>query len=71
MSRVQGRRNPITGAIVVADVAAMDGADHEMLRAEILADCRQSLAAFKVPTLIRFVPSLPLNANGKLERAFG
>ncbi|HEY2709372.1 MAG TPA: fatty acid--CoA ligase family protein [Caulobacteraceae bacterium] len=70
MSLVKGRRNPITGAIVVAEVVLHGCANDEAaLRAEILADCRQSLPAFKVPTSVKFTPALALNANGKLERA--
>jgi acyl-CoA synthetase (AMP-forming)/AMP-acid ligase II len=66
MSLVKGRRNPITGAIVVADVVA-EGSD-DSLKDEILADCRAALPAFKVPTSIRFVDRLAVTAGGKLER---
>lgn len=66
MSLVKGRRNPITGAIVVAEVVA-DGSD-ETLKNEILSDCRAVLPAFKVPTSIRFVDHLAVTAGGKLER---
>ena len=66
MSLVKGRKNPITGAIVVAEVVA-DGSD-ETLKEEILADCRAALPAFKVPTSIRFVDALTVTAGGKLER---
>jgi len=66
MSLVKGRMNPITGAIVVAEVVA-DGSD-ETLKNEILSDCRAVLPAFKVPTSIRFVDHLAVTAGGKLER---
>ena len=66
MSLVKGRKNPITGAIVVAEVVA-DGSD-ETLRDQILSDCRAVLPAFKVPTSIRFVAQLTVTAGGKLER---
>ena len=66
MSLVKGRRSPITGAIVVAEVVA-EGWD-DSLKAEILADCRAALPAFKVPTNIRFVDQLTVTAGGKLER---
>jgi acyl-coenzyme A synthetase/AMP-(fatty) acid ligase len=67
MSRVFGRKSPITGAIVVADVvpaAAEDGSMH----ADILALCRDRLARHKVPVAIRFVPSLDILPTGKLAR---
>lgn len=65
-SRVSGRRNPITGAIVVADVVAAN--DNATLKDEILALCREKLPAFKVPAMLRFVPALELTAGGKLSR---
>jgi len=69
MSRVFGRKNPITGAIVVAEVvlAANDNAQDD-IRKEILETCRQMLPAFKVPAMLRFVPCLELTAGGKLSR---
>lgn len=74
MSLVRSRRNPITGAVVTADVVladalglADDGQD-ERIRQEILEACRTTLAAHKVPAMIRFVPSLEMSASGKLVR---
>ncbi len=74
MSLVRSRRNPITGALVVADVVLADGVrgatgSDEAIKEEILADCRRTLAAHKVPAVIRFVPSLPLTPAGKVARA--
>jgi acyl-coenzyme A synthetase/AMP-(fatty) acid ligase len=73
MSLVRARRNPITGAVVVADViladpvdAAGDGA--ERIKAELLNACRRQLPAHKVPATLRFVPALELTAGGKLVR---
>ena len=71
MSLVRSRRNPITGAIVTADVVLAAGsgsASDEHIRQEILDACRTTLAAHKVPALIRFVPSLEMSASGKLIR---
>jgi acyl-coenzyme A synthetase/AMP-(fatty) acid ligase len=72
MSRARSRRSPITGAVVVADVVLADGTDagrHEAIRAEIFGRCKDSLAAYKVPALIRFVERLDVTAAGKLARA--
>jgi acyl-CoA synthetase (AMP-forming)/AMP-acid ligase II len=73
MSLVRSRRNPITGALVTADVVLADGAPaagaEERTRQEILDACRSTLAAHKVPALIRFVPSLEMSASGKLVRS--
>lgn len=74
MSLVRSRRNPITGAVVTADVVLADGSSapgtsaDERIRQEILDACRTTLAAHKVPALIRFVPSLEMSAAGKLVR---
>ncbi|GAC1308734.1 MAG: hypothetical protein NVSMB10_15250 [Steroidobacteraceae bacterium] len=74
LSRVQARRNPITGAVVVADVvleqdaARADAADLQSIARELLNVCRHHLAAHKVPVTLHFVPRLELSAAGKLER---
>jgi len=69
LSRVSGRRNPITGAIVVAEVVLADAAnDNATFRDSLLALCREKLPAFKVPAMVRFVEKLDLTAGGKLAR---
>jgi acyl-coenzyme A synthetase/AMP-(fatty) acid ligase len=73
MSLVRGRRNPITGAIVVAEVVLNDepdgGArDQASLKEEILRACRETLPPFKTPASVRIVPALAMTAGGKLER---
>jgi acyl-coenzyme A synthetase/AMP-(fatty) acid ligase len=74
MSLVRARRNPITGAVVVADVVLVETAgaapadSPELVKSELLNACRRSLAAHKVPAMLRFVPSLEFNAAGKLVR---
>lgn len=70
MSLVRARKNPITGAIVVADVVVTAAAsDAEALKGEILEACRENLARHKVPAVIRFVPAIEVSASGKLARA--
>ncbi len=75
MSRVRARRNPITGAIPVADVvllegdmAARDPAQAERLKTELLCACRRALSAHKVPAVLRLVPTLEVTESGKLAR---
>jgi acyl-coenzyme A synthetase/AMP-(fatty) acid ligase len=72
MSLVRGRKSPITGAIVVADVmlenASGDATIERAVKEEILDTCRRGLSPHKVPTSIRFVPSLEVSASGKLAR---
>jgi acyl-CoA synthetase (AMP-forming)/AMP-acid ligase II len=38
------------------------------MRAEILGRCKESLAAYKVPGVIRFVERVEVTATGKLAR---
>ena len=75
MSLVHGRRNPITGALVVADVVVKSGssasgsnATNQRIKSDILESCRLALAPYKVPALVRFVPSLEVASTGKLAR---
>lgn len=73
MSLVKARKNPFTGAVVVADIVvrpadAEGGAATDLVRRMILDTCRRHLAAHKVPAAIRFVPSLDVGAAGKLAR---
>jgi acyl-coenzyme A synthetase/AMP-(fatty) acid ligase len=70
MALVKARANPITGAIVVAEVVrrpAADG-DPDAFRNEILALCRDALPAHKVPATIRVVAALDVGVSGKLAR---
>ncbi len=69
MSRVRGRRSPITGAIVVADIVLEhEGDSFAQTREEILISCRERLPAHKIPAFVTQVPSLEINAAGKLLR---
>jgi acyl-coenzyme A synthetase/AMP-(fatty) acid ligase len=70
MSLVRTRKNPITGALVVADVVlkpAAEAASSEV-RIDILRLCRETLPAHKVPATINFVPALAVAETGKLIR---
>lgn len=75
MSLVRPKRNPITGAIVVAEVvledpaaSALDASQTERIKRELLEACRRTLPPHKVPARVNFVPSLQLTAAGKLVR---
>lgn len=77
MSLVGARPNPITGAIVVAEVVPRpsrlevvdNAAAAVLLRREIMALCGQSLARHQAPAMLRFVRALKVGAAGKLARA--
>jgi acyl-coenzyme A synthetase/AMP-(fatty) acid ligase len=77
MSLVRSRKNPITGAIVVADVVlradlagGQAGASPAEVKREILQACHAALPEHKVPAAIQFVPSLEVAATGKLARRY-
>ena len=71
MVQVRGRRSPITGMLVVAEIvlhAAEDG-HAAVVRDEIMAACRAALPPAKVPATLRIVGELAVAASGKLDRA--
>ena len=72
MSLVRTRRNPITGALVVADVVLRttlgSAKSIREVQSEILLLCREELPSHKVPASINFVPSLAVAETGKLVR---
>jgi acyl-coenzyme A synthetase/AMP-(fatty) acid ligase len=72
MSLVKSRKNPITGAVVVAEVVVKfepcSSGDTARLKHEILDTCHRELASHKVPVTIHFVPTLDFAASGKLAR---
>jgi acyl-coenzyme A synthetase/AMP-(fatty) acid ligase len=71
MSLARAKQSPIIGQVVVVDVVLAgvgDCVDSKALEAEILESCRQALAWYKVPAMVRVTPSLQINATGKLVR---
>ncbi len=73
LSLVKSKKNPITGAYVVADVLLKapyipEGEQARELQQTIERFCRESLAPHKVPAAIRFVPVLAISETGKLVR---
>lgn len=72
-SCVRGRKNPITGSLVVADIVLQPqgesaAADASQIKAEILENCRSGLPRHKVPAIINFVSALRVESNGKMAR---
>ena len=72
ISGVKGRRNPISGMVVVAEVVPAEdlgGLDAPRLRDEILSMCgERNLERYKIPMRITFVTTLPMTSGGKLAR---
>jgi len=71
MSLVRPRRNPITGAVVTAEIVLKDPAatpDAAAVVREVTESCKRLLPAHKVPAMIRIVPALEMSPSGKLVR---
>lgn len=70
---VVGRPHPVVGETVLAFVRLRDRAEPAAVRAELRDLCRAELTAYKRPSSIRFLDSVPLLASGKpdLERLRG
>ncbi len=63
-SAVIGVPHPDFGEAVVAVIAASEPPDESAVQAAL----REDLAGFKLPKAIRFVPELPRNAMGKVQK---
>jgi acyl-CoA synthetase (AMP-forming)/AMP-acid ligase II len=75
MSRVSARANPITGAVVVADIVCRPTGpgvtpaySTPAMQSDVRDFCRARLAPHKVPAAIRIVASLDIAPSGKLVR---
>ena len=71
LSRVSGRRNPITGAIVVAEVVLADAANDNAASARNCWPVPRKCPPSRCPPCSRFVERLELTAGGKLDRHDG
>ena len=68
-SRVYAKANPVTGALVMADIVLRDAGEVPAgIERDILAACRARLAPHMVPVRLRFVAELAMTDGGKLAR---
>jgi acyl-coenzyme A synthetase/AMP-(fatty) acid ligase len=69
---VRAKQNPITGAVVIAEVVLREdgtlGTQRSSVQEDILQLCRESLPAHKVPVAINVVPMLAMAGSGKVLR---
>jgi long-chain acyl-CoA synthetase len=63
---VIGISHPYTGESVKALVVLVEGA--RMTSEDVVAHCAKTLARFKCPTAVEFVPELPHSATGKVSK---
>lgn len=74
MSIVRARKNPVTGALVVADVVLREISESPetnpaKMKEDILRHCRGALPTYKVPAILNFVSALGMADTGKLLRS--
>ncbi|MGK0376070.1 MAG: long-chain acyl-CoA synthetase [Arenicella sp.] len=44
------------------------GDQHELLREQIIAYCREHMSPYKIPKKVHFIDAIPLTAIGKLDK---
>lgn len=66
--RVFGQKNPITGAVVAAEVVIPYGTDEDHARQAIYSFAKLHLENFKVPRIFKFVPKISMTLSGKKSR---
>ncbi len=64
-ARVSGVANPLTGALVQAEIVLSQGIDPVEARARILRTCHSLLPAYQVPRILKFVDQIPTEPSGK------
>jgi acyl-coenzyme A synthetase/AMP-(fatty) acid ligase len=72
IARVWPRRNPITGAVVAADLvrrAQIDDAAFGEIVTSLRISCQQVMPPYKVPATFRRVDMVEMTDSGKLRRA--
>ncbi|OGP80286.1 MAG: acyl-CoA synthetase [Deltaproteobacteria bacterium RBG_16_49_23] len=65
---VIGVPDPYRGETVKAFVALKDGLDGKVTEEEIMAHCKERMAAYKYPRQVEFVKEVPKTATGKFLR---
>jgi malonyl-CoA/methylmalonyl-CoA synthetase len=66
-SAVVGVPDPDFGEVGVAVVVATEG--HALTEASVIAELKREIAGFKVPKRVHFVPDLPRNSMGKVQKS--
>jgi len=64
-ARVFGVPNPVAGALVGAEIVFAPDEDHAEARARVLAACREGLASYQVPRVVKIVDQISVRESGK------
>ena len=71
LSKVYGKKSPILGTLVTADIVLSEYGkilDKKVLKQVIVNFCRPRLAAYKIPITFKVVENININENGKIVR---
>ena len=63
-----GKKNPVTGFLVSADIVLEEFAEPEVVRGAVAKHARSRLDAYKVPRVIRFIDRIERSETGKKTR---
>ena len=63
--RVYGVPNPVSGALVAADVVLEPGTEQKAAKKDILSACREALPGYSVPRVMNFVEKIAVSASSK------
>ncbi len=64
-ARVFGVANPIAGQLVAAEVVLDAGVDRDATRTALMAACREGLAQYQAPRVLKVVDSIIVRESGK------
>ncbi|MEM5518146.1 class I adenylate-forming enzyme family protein [Henriciella sp. AS95] len=64
-ARVYGVPNPVSGALVAADVVLQPGTEEKAAKKDILTSCRAALPGYSVPRVLKFVDEIAVSASSK------
>ncbi len=65
---VSGKKNPVTGNLLVAKILIEKGLDKEMIKKQIIEKCNDRLTYYSVPRLFEFTEELTYTSSFKLQR---
>ena len=65
---VYGKKNPITGFLVCADVVLKNKFPKENIQ-KLLRESCSNLQDYKIPAIIKVVDRLEMTSNGKIKRS--
>jgi acyl-CoA synthetase (AMP-forming)/AMP-acid ligase II len=66
---VHGKKNPISGELVVAKVLPFDDKrDHADIKRLVINHCKDRLTDYKIPAIVRVVSNIETTVTGKIKR---